>query len=471
MLRRGRRSSRCLNLRLHPAPPRRYHRGVKLTPQQIAALAKPGERRELVDDSGLRVRASAAGAVSYSYVYRVPLEGVPARSRPQRRLVLGTHPEMSLAKARQAVEAARVRIGRGDDPQPPRARPAEAVVAAGADPADEHERRILGIVGAEVYPGSVAELVVSYLRLHVLPNLRPWPAWRGLEQALRLWIVPAWGRRPVASLGPADLVNLLGKIRAAGARGRTSNATGNRVLANRVQSYAHGLMSFAALMQIRRDNPFAGMRRSRDRREKPRERTLDTAEIRALWEYLARPLISPQVRAALRLVLLTGQRPGDVCAMLRADVRRQWWRREFKGSRLATWLCPAAVLEIQAVRERRGFTTYVFPAVRREGALSVHSLSQAMERACEALRIPRATPHDLRRTCARWMEELGVAESVVDRGVLGHVVSSRSARPYLQARLEGQAQSAWACWEAAVLRAVRGREIVEPAAGIEPATY
>jgi integrase len=61
---------------------------------------------------------------------------------------------------------------------------------------------------------------------------------------------------------------------------------------------------------------------------KSRERVLSNREIGLLWDYTdpTTSRLEPATRLALRLVLVTGQRAGEVCQMQEKQLSGNWWK-------------------------------------------------------------------------------------------------------------------------------------------------
>jgi integrase len=123
---------------------------------------------------------------------------------------------------------------------------------------------------------------------------------------------------------------------------------------------------------------------------------------------------------ALKVILLTGQRPGEVAHMRREHIVDGWWELpgapvpdlEWPGTKNGAshrvWL-PTAVRELLTELDGDGF---VFPG-DRGGA--VKGLSGAMRRMCAALECERATPHDLRRTHGSTITAMGFGRDAMNR--------------------------------------------------------
>ena len=157
-----------------------------------------------------------------------------------------------------------------------------------------------------------------------------------------------------------------------------------------------------------------------DRMEmRSRERVLSESEIQTFWkEFDDAGLV---VGTALKVLLLTGQRPGEICHMRREHVVDGWWQMPgdpvaelgWPGTKNAAshrvWL-PAAARELIADLgdEDAGF---VF-ASKRGGPVK---LEAAMQNIWAKLGAERATPHDLRRTHGTTVTGLGFGRDAMNR--------------------------------------------------------
>jgi integrase len=208
-------------------------------------------------------------------------------------------------------------------------------------------------------------------------------------------------------------------------------------------------------------------------KESARERTLSDAELRVLWRALENPNgTSEDIALALRVVLLTGQRPGEVAGALQHELI-------YLETPVARWEIPAArtkarrphvvplapmarELFVKAVGRRRGEgdKTGVFASrfFSRE-TLARHSLSRALARVIgglepegsdadvtQSIKANPPTPHDFRRTVATGLAALGVARE--DRlAVLAHVAGDIHGVVYDKYERLKEKQVALAKWE------------------------
>ena len=162
-------------------------------------------------------------------------------------------------------------------------------------------------------------------------------------------------------------------------------------------------------------NPCHGVERNPT---KSRERVLSESEVPMFWN--AFDSAGPMRSAALKCILLLGQRPGEVAHMRSEHIADGWWT--LPGDPVATsswpgtkngkthrvWL-PKPVLDIIAGLKPDGA---VF-ATRSGKAVS--KLDEAMRDICAALKVEKLTPHDLRRSHGSTITALGFGRDAMNR--------------------------------------------------------
>jgi integrase len=128
---------------------------------------------------------------------------------------------------------------------------------------------------------------------------------------------------------------------------------------------------------------------------------------------------------ALKVLLLTGQRPGEVCHMRAEHIEDGWWTMPGapdavldwpgtkNGATHRVWLPAPALALIRELHDGElPETGFVF-AGPRHGA--VGKLDEAMKSAWKSLGAERATPHDLRRTHGTTIAALGFGRDALNR--------------------------------------------------------
>jgi integrase len=153
-----------------------------------------------------------------------------------------------------------------------------------------------------------------------------------------------------------------------------------------------------------------------------RERVLSDSEIPTFWATFDDAGLVTST--ALKMILVTGQRPGEVAHMRREHIKDGWW--EMPGEPVASlgwpgtkngqahrvWLSAPAQALIAKLAEEGAANGFVFTGAR--GGF-VHGLDAAMRTVCRKLGVERATPHDLRRTFSTTVTSLGFGRDALNR--------------------------------------------------------
>lgn len=388
---------------------------MALTDLQVKRLVPRESRFEVLDGKGLAIRVFPTG--KRTWVFRYLFEGVP------RRMTLGAYPAMSLAEAREAHGKALADVERGTDPG------AQALNAKRARKA------------APTFQDLLEELWDVELK-HKKSGAET-------KRLLAKDVVPAWGRRRVQDITRRDVVLLLDEIR--------DRAP---VTANRVHGALGRAFNFAAERGIIVDSPCTRIRKPV---EKPRERVLTDEEIRAFWRGLDAVDIYPTTRLALRLVLVTGQRPGEAAGMAWEEINGDWWT--IPAGRMKNGIehrVPLAGLAHEVVEEARRHSEgkqHVFASSHKGGAapITVRSLARSVTRHREEMGIETPfVPHDLRRTVRTRLAEIGIDDVVAEK-VLGHQLQG-ILKVYNRHGYDQEKRAALMAWENR-LRRILGMEV------------
>src|SRR6185437_14653502 len=249
---------------------------------------------------------------------------------------------------------------------------------------------------------------------------------------LRVYLKP-WEDRPVRELVKRDAVLLVDKV----------TARGSLVMANRIRDLANQAFNFAIGRDLIEVNPFAGIRKPGGN-EAPKERSLTSEEIRTVWRSLGSPgvEISTVVRLALKLILVTAQRPGEVIGAtwseFALDSDKPLWRIPAERIKTAKKTgntkpheVPLSDLALETLAELRALQKdqprpCVAPSwqsnLKPDEPLSERALSRALRNNHEGGKLfglEPFTPHDLRRSAATAMTRLGIPRLHVAK-VLNH---------------------------------------------------
>jgi integrase len=324
----------------------------KLTDLYVRTV-KPETRRCVVWDTkapGLALSIEPTGSLAWKYVYRFG-------NRP-RWLTIGNARAISLAAARRLAIKAALQVAEDVDPQ------------------------------AERMAGRTAntfEALATRYRVEYASKRNK--SWRQAAALIDRYVLPKWAKLRAADVKRADVAALHGHY-------------GDRpVLANQIVAAASAIFSWCIKQEVVTSNP---CRLVDLNKTTSRERVLSDSEIALLW-----PHLSP----GLKLILLTGQRPGEVSAMRREHLVDGWW--EMPG---------APVPKLDWPGTKNGETHRVWlPAPARELLAqffdgSKHSqLADEMRELSAKLEIERVTPHDLRRTHGTMITRLGFGRDCMNR--------------------------------------------------------
>jgi integrase len=410
------------------------------------------ERREIPDGGckGLHLVVQPSGAKSWALRYRRPdkrpakltlgtvfeIEG--KKPEPENEPVIGGH--LTLAAAHRLVAALRHQIAQGRDP-------------GAAHKAEKERRRAAAVEGAANTFGAAAR---DFVEQYASKEVRRWK-----EQARLLGLRPEdltlipkgladrWGERPIAEIDGHDIYALIDETRRCGAPGLERRSEGpTEARARAMLSCLSRMFKWLAKRGRVSHNPCAAVHRPEA--PKARDRVLTDAEIVGFWS--ATGAEREEVSALLRLLLLTGCRLNEVARMTRAELSDDG----------ATWNIPGA-------RTKNGRPHVVpLPPLAREIIASVpgrgeavfatNSWSRIKHRLDAFMAIPPWRLHDLRRTAATGMAELGVAPHVVE-AALNHVSGAKAgvAGTYNRAAYAAEKKAALERWADHVTGLTSGR--------------
>jgi integrase len=359
----------------------------RLTDRIVKALRAPVSGNKLHYDAevkGFAVRVTAAGARAFVLNYR-------AGDR-ERRYTIGSFPDWSVAAARKQAGELKKLVDRGQDPM-----------------GERHDERAAPTVGD----------LIDRFATDFLPKKRE-STRREYVAILEKIVRPDLGRTKLAALRHADIDRLHRKV---------SQRAPYR--ANRMVAVLSAAMGYALKLGWREDNPVKGIERNQEER---RYRYLTGDELRRLTETLAAHP-SQQAANAVRLLLLTGARRGEVLAATwdQFDLATGIWIKPSSHTKQnrehrVPLSAPARQLlaEMRAEADRLGKTSrYVFPARTGDGPLSDIKTSWAT--LCRAAGIERARLHDLRHTSASVLASAGLSLPIIG-ALLGHTQAQTTAR-------------------------------------------
>jgi integrase len=214
------------------------------------------------------------------------------------------------------------------------------------------------------------------------------------------------------------------------------------VARNRLRSALSAFFTWAITEGLLDANPVQGTAKANENGS--RERVLTPEELKALWHSLGDDCFSD----ILRLLLLTGQRRNEIGHLQwsEVDLARKLIvlpPARTKNSRQHELPLSGQALAILARQSRRNSSGFVFGV----GARGFNEWSGSKAALDARVRIADWHLHDLRRTCATGMAELGTQPHIIE-AVLNHVSGHKAgvAGIYNRARYEGEMRDALQRW-------------------------
>jgi len=381
------------------------------------------------------------GTKSWFFIYR--FEGKRCFLR------LGKYPTMSLAEASREFEKH------------------WQVFASGKNPATVEEDKKKELEAAP----TVKKLAEEFIERYAMSNKK---SWLEDQRILAREVYPAWGNKKAQDITKRNVNDLLDKI----------VDRGSPQTANYVFKIIRKMFNWAVEKDRLKISPCLGVKAPAANIVK--DRALSEAEIGTLWATLDAPDISMtiEVRLAIKLILLTAQRPGEISGMHTKEISGNWWTIPAERSKnkkahrvyltpLALEIIAVAKAEAKAARERfysrqpqlsevanrtesntdkQEYIGYIFPCphIKKDKPIERHALSKSLKRnesedGLTTLGVNSFTPHDLRRTAATFMAESGQLDEVID-AVLNHSKQG-IIKVYNLYRYDKEKQKALEAWE------------------------
>lgn len=429
---------------------------------------RPGKKRREIPDGGcpgLHLVVQPSGAKSWALRYRRPdkrtaklvLGSVFVRDDPDKRTpklvpgsefgrdvsepdtgpVIGGH--LTLAAAHRLVAELRHQIAQGRDP--------------GAIYMAERERRSAATLDRAANTFSTAAR--HFVEQYASKKTRRWE-----EQARLLGIRPEdltlipkgladrWNKRALAEIDVHDIYGVVDETRRNGAPGSVRRSDGPTEARARAMLSCLSRM-FRWLVQHRRIglNPCSAVHRPET--PKARDRVLTDAEIVKFWSAANAERV--EFGAPLKLLLLTGCRLNEVAGMTSGELSDDCMTWNIPGVRTKNGrphlvsLAPLTREILASVRETVAGQNYIFSTTA--GVSPVSGWSKIKARMDQRMKIPHWRLHDLRRTAATGMAEIGVAPHIVE-ATLNHISGAKAgvAGVYNRAQYAPEKKAALARW-------------------------
>jgi integrase len=446
---------------------------AKLTIKQLEAFTAEDHGKVFREDGGLvaEVRSGIRG-ITVQFSYEFKLDGSRTRKR------LGSWPKKSLAQIRSERDEARTLVTKGLHPTLAAKAARIEAQAAIATTIAEAERE-----AAE--SKTVADLFDEWIRDGVSRQ-------DGNAELIRSFkkdVLPLIGKKPLRSLTEKDLLAVLRSVKARGLN-RTVVIRNNDI--GQMLRWAEKRKPWRGLMTDGNPADLIDVNKLLDHDyEEQRDRLLSPDEIRELHDILERlekdyealPAgqkysgirpVNTRVQCALWICLSTLCRIGELLKSewRHVDLHKGTWfipaeaTKGHKGKRQDhhVFLSAFSIEQFKRLQKETGNTPFCFPSKNGDSHVNTKTVSKLIgDRQCrfknrnkplagrhhdDSLVLSKGTkgewtPHDLRRTGATMMQELGVTLEIIDRCQNHLLGGSKVRRHYLHHDYAKEKTDAW----------------------------
>lgn len=331
---------------------------------------------------GLGLRVTNTGFKSFIYRYRI--------NGKQKKYTIGRYPDISLAQARSISDDLYVKIKQGEDIQKVKVKNRHQNLVTVKDLAERFKKEYLSSLKM-----STAEDYQRRIDNHILPAL---------------------GKLELKNIERHEIITFLKKI-----------ASKTPIQSNRVRAVLSSMFSFGVNMALCDDNPVRLIKPLA--KENTRDRVYTEDELKIIWKAFENE-VQP-FHQVFKVLLLTGQRLGETRKMKWADIDNGVWTipaEDTKAKRKNIVPLAPAVLELlEEMKKINGDREYVFQSPARKKDMPISHLQYAARRVAKHTGISDFRIHDLRRTAATYMAQLGIERTVLGK-ILNHKTLSGDSK-------------------------------------------
>lgn len=417
-----------------------------LTTKTLEALKPTDKGARLPDGESMfgivRTFKQTPEAVSVDFEWRYSFGGKIRHAR------IGSWPKMTLKAIRSERDSLREKIKSGFDPLADKE-------------ADRLKKQADQIEAKQSQIDRLQELAAKDARMTVRGLFELWQRTDlkkrqdGGSEALRAFeadVFPLIGDVAAADVTKAHIQRIVDTMLTRGVKRMTE----------RVFSDLRQLFGFAMDRDHIESDPTARIKKHKIGGSVERDRVLSEAELIEFFQRLPLSGLVESSQRALTIQLTTITRIGEVLGARWEHVdfeRRIWTLPETKnGKRHTVHLNDMALRQFEALRQHSGLTEWVFPASRLNGPVCPKTVTKQVadrqrgdgepmsgrSKQTDSLALAGGQwrPHDLRRTGATLMAELGVLPEVIER-CLNHTEQTKVKRIYQRAQYEAPMREAW----------------------------
>ena len=352
---------------------------MALTDKAIRNAKPKAKPFKLSDGGGLFLLVQPSGSKWWRYKYRI--------AGKEKLLALGSYPLVGLKEARDRHFHARKALDAGNDPSQVK----------------REAKRIAAIKYENTF-----EVMAREWHQNRLSKWTPSHAARILKR-MEADIFPKLGSRPIADITASDLLGVLRKVEERSALDLT----------HRLLQTCNQVFSYALVTERVSRNPAAELRGALQPVVKDNHAYLKADELPEYLAKLANYEGNPQTRLALKFLLLTFVRTGELrgAEWTEIDFEKAEWRIPAERMKMREQhIVPLSSQAIKTLRELQPHTgqwKFVFPNQHKpSGCMSENTILYALYRMGYH---SRATGHGFRATASTILNEEGFKHDVIER--------------------------------------------------------
>ena len=375
---------------------------ARLTDAQVRG-AKPAARLfKLFDGGGLFLLVKPNGAKLWRYKYRL--------GKTENLFAVGQYPETGIQKARELHAEARKLVEKGVHPA-----------------AQKRANRLVASTAAANTFEAVAREWIDESKANWTPYYLS-----QVETILESYVFPQIGGLPVRSVTAAQLLAIIKQVAKKGDSGKPAPT-----VAILIRQWCSGIFRYA-VATLRADTDPAGALKGAIRRPPVKHKTaLSKDSIHTLQQHIEGGGSTREVKIALRLLLLTFVRPGELRNALWSefDLDAGQWRIPAERMKMRReHVVPLSSQAVELLRELRKLNArhlQLFPNERdSKRNMSITTMNRSLERLGYA---GVFSAHGFRATASTLLNEMGYRPDVIERQ-LAHQEKNSVRRSYNHAQ-------------------------------------
>lgn len=377
----------------------------------IRKLKTKDKKYTVSEGNGFSIRVSKSGTKWWFYVYE--FEG------KKYEVGIGNYPEMSLEDSRYKFQELR------------------RLVKSGINVKEEQKRES----NLRKQTLTVKELIGEYIEKHSKIFKKNWEE---DKRILEKDVLPLWGNKKVTDITRRDVISLLEGV----------IERGSPSMSNQLLKIVRKMFNFGVDREILQISPCNKVKSLSP--NNMRTRTLSESELKIFFKNIDSTCMTDSLKRILKLILFTGQRPGEVSGIHTREIEGDWWiipEERSKNKKIhhvylsssSKEIIKESITNIVLSRELpidEEYEGYIFPcphkdkekpidshalavAVRRNFMIEKKEIKTVGRRKIEETKIlnmfglDKFTPHDLRRTSATYLASIGYSDEIID-SILNH---------------------------------------------------